>query len=551
MQLPTRVIVTAFESFNRDATFLLETKNAKGTYAALSHCWGSTNAVRTTYKNIESHKQKILYGEESQAFLDAIEVCRALSIKYLWIDSLCIIQYDPRDPASSLQDWKQEAQQMGSIYKNAALTIAATGASDESAMGLFGGDRSHLRTHVEIPYRFRETDNPDGVMFASPVPKNFDDEVSDSRLYTRGWVLQERLLSTRYLHFGKDQWFWQCRETGIQQISVSTPFHMPAGADMGMLKRIVTSPDEFSGWWMNIVETYSRLSFTIKTDRSIALRGLVTEIQKLTRKVEAGGIWLESLHHQLLWVPLLDVKHRAQFSDLGPLDRQRSAPSWSWLSSDWPIYFTNSNDLNRPDSIESTKMRAVSRIKFTFKRFEAMGRPTYEPGPSRLFQTDFLVLGAQMKTILVAPENGEWRLQSMAGIMARDRAGPLAIMAAGYNEFKVFDFALLDPTRSLTDDGSKVGSCFAYDGFDTDLPKDKPLSKEHLSSFGCVRISDNMSKDESGVDVVEGYNVMLVRKASDGIEQLGNLNFYRKTGVGIVRTVGWFHDVKPIAFIVA
>jgi hypothetical protein len=48
-------------------------------------------------------------------------------------------------------------------------------------------------------------------MPASPKPKRFVDEVSDSRLFTRGWVVQERLLSAWYLHFGREQWFWQCR----------------------------------------------------------------------------------------------------------------------------------------------------------------------------------------------------------------------------------------------------------------------------------------------------------------------------------------------------
>lgn len=32
--------------------------------------------------------------ELPQTFHDAIEVCRALNIRYLWIDSLCIIQND-------------------------------------------------------------------------------------------------------------------------------------------------------------------------------------------------------------------------------------------------------------------------------------------------------------------------------------------------------------------------------------------------------------------------------------------------------------------------
>jgi hypothetical protein len=54
----------------------------------------------------------------SQVFRDAILVARRLHIRYLWIDSLCIIQDDEKD-------WQTESAKMASIYKDALLTIAA------------------------------------------------------------------------------------------------------------------------------------------------------------------------------------------------------------------------------------------------------------------------------------------------------------------------------------------------------------------------------------------------------------------------------------------
>ncbi|KAH7625330.1 hypothetical protein B0T09DRAFT_361305 [Sordaria sp. MPI-SDFR-AT-0083] len=44
-----------------------------------------------------------------QTFADAVWVTRELGIRYLWINSLCIIQDSP-------SDWDAESQQMGSIY---------------------------------------------------------------------------------------------------------------------------------------------------------------------------------------------------------------------------------------------------------------------------------------------------------------------------------------------------------------------------------------------------------------------------------------------------
>jgi hypothetical protein len=45
-------------------------------------------------------------------FQDAVFITRQLEIKYLWINSLCIIQ-------DSQEDWSQEAAKMGDVYRYA------------------------------------------------------------------------------------------------------------------------------------------------------------------------------------------------------------------------------------------------------------------------------------------------------------------------------------------------------------------------------------------------------------------------------------------------
>src|SRR5207248_2982479 len=80
-------------------------------------------------------------------FRDAIAVTRTLRVRYLWIDSLCIIQ-DDRD------DWAKESPKMGLIYTNAILTIAASAARDSSC-GLFshrtGADGADL-VSTAVPF---------------------------------------------------------------------------------------------------------------------------------------------------------------------------------------------------------------------------------------------------------------------------------------------------------------------------------------------------------------------------------------------------------------
>jgi hypothetical protein len=51
-------------------------------------------------------------------------------------------------------------------------------------------------------------------------------DVRDSVLYTRGWVLQERMISQRVLNFTYAQMYWECDEL---QASESYPYGFPAG----------------------------------------------------------------------------------------------------------------------------------------------------------------------------------------------------------------------------------------------------------------------------------------------------------------------------------
>lgn len=87
--LPRRVIDVAKAAPD---VVLVETDDQLGSYICLSHCWGKVNVVVTKENNLEMHKTKIPLESLSRTFSDAIEVTRKLKVRYLWIDSLCIIQ---------------------------------------------------------------------------------------------------------------------------------------------------------------------------------------------------------------------------------------------------------------------------------------------------------------------------------------------------------------------------------------------------------------------------------------------------------------------------
>lgn len=112
---------------------LIETSgtNLEGHWVALSHCWGKmeNHPVRTTRQTLAQHLEHIPISSLPKTFQDAIVATRALGVRFLWIDSLCIVQDDEND-------WWRESQMMGTIYEHAVLTLAASAAPD-STYGLF------------------------------------------------------------------------------------------------------------------------------------------------------------------------------------------------------------------------------------------------------------------------------------------------------------------------------------------------------------------------------------------------------------------------------
>ncbi|KAK3936035.1 heterokaryon incompatibility protein-domain-containing protein [Diplogelasinospora grovesii] len=127
--LPRRVIAVGRGDGD---PYLHETRpNETGQYIALSHCWGlfEYHLLKTLSTNLALRKQAIPMKGLPQTFFDAVELSRALAIDYLWIDSLCIIQYNAAD-------WEREAARMADVYRKAVLTISADAAVDSKA-GLF------------------------------------------------------------------------------------------------------------------------------------------------------------------------------------------------------------------------------------------------------------------------------------------------------------------------------------------------------------------------------------------------------------------------------
>ncbi|PVH70366.1 HET-domain-containing protein, partial [Cadophora sp. DSE1049] len=181
------------------------TSRATMSYIALSHCWGKSHNVLLLQETFDGMKQSITVADLSANFRDAISITRKLGVPYLWIDSLCIIQNSPGN-----KDWFKESQTMGLVYARAICTISAT-ASRDSEGGCFLNKESFLG-HCNL----REENDTSLVATLSDLREDtvvaelFRQKVEPAPLSTRGWTFQERILSSRILHFCDGLVLFEC-----------------------------------------------------------------------------------------------------------------------------------------------------------------------------------------------------------------------------------------------------------------------------------------------------------------------------------------------------
>jgi hypothetical protein len=317
--LPTRVIDV--QSPTDPNIKLVETGNQNGIYLILSYCWGQgNNRAKTTRKNQLSRQSAILLSSLPKTIRDAITLTRALGVRYLWVDAICIIQAEnyPALPGE-LDDWYNEAPRMGDYYHNAFCTIGATAATNSEA-GLFA-ERASLKYPVErcLVGKFQD----DAAAYVCPSRPSAIQQVAYAPLYARGWTHQERFLSRHILHFSRDALFWECHGR-IKHAEHHEPLLTSEESNWNRVLKLSTDEQAFFAHeWLNLVEDYSEMNLTQETDRLIAIQGLVDLMCKNIPESQTyiAGLFRSNLVDGLAWSnQSREAKKIDQF------------PSWSWAS---------------------------------------------------------------------------------------------------------------------------------------------------------------------------------------------------------------------------
>nr|AET07139.1 vegetative incompatibility protein 6 [Cryphonectria parasitica] len=323
-------------------------------YLALSHCWGKKRFLVFNEETKAKFESGVAISSLAQNFQDAIFTTHRLGYRYIWIDSLCIMQ-------GSRKDWAEQAPLMNKVYKNAVLTLGAM-ASAEAEGGFFRSrDPDKIR-----PCPFRVNTESEGILDCLVVKSDFwETEVLHAPLSKRAWVVQERLLAPRSLYFGQSQLYWECQEAfacevfpdGVPLAFVSEiadieavdvvpvkAFLRTAGAlvnpttDQEDAKLHETDLDRFyeSPYqvWNEILHSYVRCGLTKPEDKFVAISGVVKDFADVVGDEYLAGLWRKNLIDGLLW----HVQEEELTGLYVPATRVEPyrAPSWSWASVDSP-----------------------------------------------------------------------------------------------------------------------------------------------------------------------------------------------------------------------
>ncbi|KAL5094838.1 hypothetical protein Trisim1_005569 [Trichoderma cf. simile WF8] len=337
-------------------------------YLALSYCWGGKPPSLTTTKGNYSHlKTSISYNALPKTYQDTIRIARALGVKYVWIDALCIIQDD-------VEDWEKESQVMAEIFRNSLVTLIPlrTTSSDEGFL--------ERNPSIKIPYHSTEW-NLSGSFFLRHIPFSYQSaesalrgapswsdrplqlETQASAWHTRGWTFQEDMFAVRKLYIGQLMMHWDSlKPVNIIRTEDNIINDKQDRIDKAGPSIIHTSTPwrgdrDYQGWYEPMLE-YSNKELTYQTDRLPAVSSYAKLIASKSGDTYLAGLWKKNLHRGLIWK--IHRRWRWTFCQLkGWLRRppQYIAPSWTWARIRSSVRWDNTNYMKRECKVLEAKTK--------------------------------------------------------------------------------------------------------------------------------------------------------------------------------------------------
>ncbi|KAH8736879.1 heterokaryon incompatibility protein-domain-containing protein [Ilyonectria robusta] len=335
-------IISIGPDLNKEIHLLESNNQIQGPYIALGHYWGKSGRLASTKATTEPQSSRVSYDGLPQIFQDAIEISRKLSIHYIWIDALCIVE-------DGEIDWEIQTAEIASIYSHAEMVIAATGSVGDDGGCLF--QRKQFATIAGTyptgkPFEIyaRQSNSHDQFKWG---PYDIDDFTGSSKVphdthYPRSWCFQEKLLSTRILHFTKDEVIFDCLagidcecgvlfqyednpllphrrilKTGHKHVAGRTSYRPSEDSEFYKGVTFNEDDDEFANHherWRDLIVQYS-MDIENELDRLPAIGGLASRWADGQTGRYFAGLWETDLLNHLRWYPEKDETNETQNID--------------------------------------------------------------------------------------------------------------------------------------------------------------------------------------------------------------------------------------------
>ncbi|KAF3042819.1 hypothetical protein E8E11_001858 [Didymella keratinophila] len=250
-------------------------------------------------------------------------------------------------PGAGIRALKRSSSKLGVL---SAMKRSSAGLSEDSDAGLrVETERHNLKRCTILDASF------------------WSNRVDKAPVNRRGWVLQERLMSPRVLHFCHDQVAWECCgfDAAEGQPEGMPNFQLTSGGivEESRLKGLEVRSDgsrlrniRLDGYkepdprlrpviyalelWRRIVEVYAKTAITNSEDKLIALSGMAKlmsdKFGSKDKPIEyRAGLWNVHLESQLLWqVDPVWREVDETFENFSTSPATYRAPSWSWAAVD-------------------------------------------------------------------------------------------------------------------------------------------------------------------------------------------------------------------------
>ena len=298
-------------------------------YVALSYVWGTAVVFKHLQENTRDlRKPGALRSLPIPATIrDAMTLVRAIGERYLWVDSICIIQND-------LKMQQAEIMQMGSIYSNALFTIiAAAGDHANSGLpGVEGGSREEVQKTLKLASCELLT-----VIDVRRTPSGID----DTAWAQRAWTFQERVLSNRVLVFSENQVYWSCRSASHSEERALEPVEDIDRLHLTYPQKLATDhfpweslqPLEYRYLYDDLLTGYRQRRLTYETDMLNAFNGVTEMLAAIQNDKFLWGLPESQFSYAMTWDLIgycLRNYIKVPIFESNGSRKTIPIPSWSW-----------------------------------------------------------------------------------------------------------------------------------------------------------------------------------------------------------------------------